>query len=54
MCNIGNSYELHQISSGAFSHHAESNHRWVHRAARHTARRFAELVSLLIAAHETL
>jgi hypothetical protein len=54
MCNIGNSYELHQISSGAFSHHAESNHRWVHLAARHMSRRVAGLVSLLIAGRETL
>jgi hypothetical protein len=54
MCNIGNSYDLHQTSSSAFSHHAESNHRWVHLAARHMPRPFAELVSLLNAANETL
>jgi hypothetical protein len=29
----------------------KSNHRWVHLAARHAARRSAEPVSLLIGAH---
>ena len=33
---------------------AECNHRWVHRAARHAVRRFAKLVSLLIAAHRRI
>jgi hypothetical protein len=53
MCNVGNSFKLHQCKSSAFSRHAESNHRCVHLAARYTPRLFAGLVTLLIAAHET-
>jgi hypothetical protein len=49
-----NSYKQHQCASSAFFQHAESNHHCLHPAARHSVRRLAEPVNVLVAARDML